>query len=190
MKCWAGQASEQLGVSACSSCLWVVGAEGKDLVAGMASVFGFVLNLGYALGAEPAVHDAYIKMLQALGQTVLDPIAVQVALGAASRANAADYAIAVHATLAAKLGASKEIVNTIRKGGSFSNPKLEAVRRFTAAIASKRTQVSDSDVKELVAAGYDRRAAVALALAAGAKTLVKAVAHLSRPRIDASFQAD
>jgi|SRR5579859_1045338 len=167
-----------------------VPAEGKDLVAGMAGVFGFVPNLGYALGAEPAVLDVYIKMLQALGRTVLDPIAVQVALGAASRANAADYAIAVHATLAAKLGASKEIVNTIRNGGSFSNPKLEAVRRFTAAIASKRTQVSDSDVKELVAAGYDRRAAVALALAAGAKTLVNAVAHLSRPRIDAGFQMD
>lgn len=166
-----------------------VPAEGKDLVAEMAGVFGFLPNLGYALGAEPAVLDVYIKMMQALGQTVLDPIAVQVALGAASRANAADYAIAVHATLAAKLGASKEIVNTIRNGGSFSNPKLEAVRRFTAAIASKRTQVSDSDVKELVAAGYDRRAAVALALAAGAKTLVNAVAHLSRPSIDAGFQA-
>ena len=165
-----------------------VPADGKELVAGMSDVFGFVPNLGYALGAEPAVLDVYIKMLQALGQTVLDPIARQVALCAASRANGADYAIAVHATLASKLGASKEIVDTIRNGGSFEDPKLEAVRRFTAAIASKRTQVSDSDVKALVAAGYDRRAAVALALAAGAKTLANAVAHLARPSVDAGFQ--
>lgn len=167
-----------------------VPAEGKELVAAMSGVFGFVPNLGYALGAEPAVLDVYIKMLQALGETVLDPIAQQVALGAASKANAADYAVAVHATMATKLGASEEIVNTIRNGGSFSDPRLEAVRRFTAAIASKRTQVSDSDVKELVAAGYDRRAAVALALAAGAKTLVNTVAHLSRPALDAGFQAE
>ena len=83
--------------------------------------------------------------------------------------------------MAAKLGASTEIVNTIRNGGSFSNPKLEAVRRFTAAVASKRSEVSDSDVKELVTAGYDRRAAVALALAAAAKTLLNAVAHLAHP---------
>ena len=166
-----------------------VPANGKELVAGMAGVFGFVPNLGYALGAEPAVLDVYIKMLEALGQTALDPIAQQVALGAASRVNGADYAIAVHATLASKLGASKEIVDTIRNGGSFNDPKLEAVRRFTAAIASKRTQVSDSDVKALVVAGYDRRAAVALALAAGAKTLVNAVAHLARPSIDEGFQA-
>jgi AhpD family alkylhydroperoxidase len=106
----------------------------------------------------------------------------------ASRVNGADYAIAVHATMASKLGASEEIVSTIRNGGSFNDPKLEAVRRFTAAIASKRTQVSDSDVKELVAAGYDRRAAVALALAAGAKTLVNTVTHLSRPALDAGFR--
>lgn len=166
-----------------------VPAGGKDLVKGMEDVFGFVPNLGYALGAEPAVLDVYLKMLHALGQTVLDPIAQQVALGAASRVNGAEYAIAVHATLASKLGASKEIVDTIRNGGSFGDPKLEAVRRFTAAIASKRTQVSDSDVKALVAVGYDRRAAVALALAAGAKTLVNAVAHLAHPSLDEGFQA-
>jgi len=167
-----------------------VPAAGRELVAGMADVFGFVPNLGYALGAEPPVLEIYIRMLQALGQTVLDPIAQQVALGAASRVNGADYAIAVHATLASKLGASKEIVDTIRNGGTFTDPKLEAVRRFTAAIASRHTQVSDSDVKALVAAGYDRRAAVALALAAGAKTLANAVAHLARPGIDPGFQPE
>ncbi len=166
-----------------------VPAEGRDLAASTSGAFGFVPNLVFALGAEPAVLDVYMKMLQALGHTVLDPIAQQVSLGAASRANAADYAVAVHATLASKLGAPQEVVDTIRKGGSFRDPKLEAVRRFTAAIASKRTQVSDSDVNALLAAGYDRRAAVALALAAGAKTLANAVTHLSRPALDPGFQA-
>lgn len=162
---------------------------GKELVEATSGALGFVPNLTYALGAEPAVLEVYMKMLQALGRTVLDPIAVQVALGAASRANAADYGVAVHATLASKVGASQEIVSTIRNGGAFTDTKLEAVRQFTVAIASKRTQVSDSDVKQLLAAGYDRRAVVALALAAGAKTLVNTVAHLSRPTLDTGFQA-
>lgn len=166
-----------------------VPSEGRKLVSAMSSAFGFVPNLGYALGAEPVVLEVYMKMLEALGETVLDPIAQQVALGAASRTNEADYAVAVHATLAKKLGASEDVVNTIRSGGNYADPKLEAVRAFTSAIASKRTQVSDSDVKQLVSAGYDRRAAVALALAAGAKTLVNAVTHLSRPELDKGFQA-
>lgn len=162
--------------------------EGKPLVLGMSALFGFVPNLGYALGAEPVVLDIYSKMLQALGETVLDPIAQQVALAAASHTNGAEYAVAVHATLAKQLGAPANVVDTIRSGETYVDPKLEAVRSFTSAIASKRTQVSDSDVQQLVAAGFDRRAAIALALAAGAKTLVNTVTHLARPELDKGFQ--
>jgi pimeloyl-ACP methyl ester carboxylesterase/alkylhydroperoxidase family enzyme len=164
-----------------------VPAPAKDMVAGMSGVFGFVPNLGYALAAEPAVLNVYLTMLQSLSQTALDPIAQQVALASASRANEAEYAVAVHATLAEKLGAPADVVETLRNGGSFADPKLEAVRRFAAAIASKRTQVSDSDVKALTMAGYDRRAAVSIALAAAAKTLANTVTHLSRPQIDPGF---
>lgn len=159
----------------------------RELVEGTRGLFGFVPNLVYAIAAEPAVLRAYIAMLQALGETTLDPVAQQVALASASRANAADYGVAVHATLAGKLGASEAVVDALRNGGSLQDAKLEAVRRFAAAIASKHTQVSDSDVKELTAAGYDHRAAVAIALAAGAKTLVNTVAHLSHPEIDKDF---
>lgn len=164
-------------------------AEAKELLAGLGGVFGFVPNLGYALAVEPSVLSAYITMLQSLAATTLDPIAQQVALVAASRANAAEYGVAVHATLAGKLGAPADVVDALRNGGSLKDQKLEAVRRFATAIASKHTQVSDSDVNALKAAGYDRRAAVAIALAAGAKTLVNTVAHLARPEIDAGFRS-
>ncbi|MDR5782939.1 carboxymuconolactone decarboxylase family protein [Caballeronia sp. LZ065] len=155
----------------------------------MRGVFGFVPNLGYALAVEPSVLGAYIAMLQSLGASSLDPVAQQVAMVAASHANAADYGIAVHATLAAKLGASADIVQALRNGSVIDDPRLDAVRRFAAAIATNRTQVSDSDVNALKAAGFDHRAMVAIALAAAAKTLVNTVAHLSRPEIDAAFRA-
>lgn len=163
-------------------------AEAKPALDAMVDVFGFVPNLGYALGAEPPVLDAYLSWLQALGTTSLDPVAQQVAMAAASHANAADYGVAVHAMLAGKLGASSELVQALRAGSALADPKLEAVRRFATAIASKRTQVSDSDVKALTAVGFDRRAAVAIAMAVAGKTLVNTVAHLSRVEIDAGFR--
>lgn len=161
--------------------------EAKKLLYGLAGVFGFIPNLGYALAVEPPVLSAYITILQSLAATTLDPVAQQVALASASRANAADYGVAVHSTLAAKLGAPADVVAALSNGGSLADPKLEAVRRFAEAIASKRTQVSDSDVNALKAAGYDQRAAVAIALAAAGKTLVNTVAHLSRVEIDEGF---
>jgi alkylhydroperoxidase family enzyme len=95
----------------------------------------------------------------------------------------------VHATFAARLGASADVVEALRNGGPIADAKLEAVRRFAAAIATNRTQVSDSDVNALKAAGYDHRAMVAIALAASAKTLVNTIAHLSHAEIDAGFRA-
>jgi len=162
--------------------------QGREEVEGLSNFFGFVPNLGYALGAEPAVLHVYIQMLQALGQTSLDPIAQQVALAAASYANAADYAVQGHATLAARAGASPQVIEAIRNGAPLQDRKLDAVRQFAAAIALKHTQVSDADVRLLTDAGYDRRAAVAIALAVGAKTLVNTVAHLARPALDPGFQ--
>ncbi|WP_336601943.1 hypothetical protein [Paraburkholderia bengalensis] len=67
---------------------------------------------------------------------------------------------------------------------------MESVRRFAAAIAIDRTQVSDSDIMAVKAAGFDHRAMVAIALAAAAKTLVNTVAHISCPEIDAGFCAE
>ncbi len=163
-------------------------AEAKPALNAMAGVFGFVPNLGYALAAEPPVLAAYLSWLQALGTTSLDPVAQQVAMTAASHANSADYGVAVHATLAGKLGASTEVVAALRAGGALPDPRLEAVRRFACAIVSKRTQVSDSDVNALTTAGFDRRAAVAIAMAVAGKTLVNTVAHLSRAQIDAGFR--
>jgi pimeloyl-ACP methyl ester carboxylesterase/alkylhydroperoxidase family enzyme len=163
-------------------------AETRPLFDTMRSVFGFVPNLGRALAVEPPVLGSYLLWLQSLGTTTsLDAVAQQVAMAAASRANAADYAVAVHATLAGKVGASAEVVDALRNGGTLTDPRLEAVRHFATAIASKRTQVSDSDVKVLTAVGFDRRAAVAIAMAVAGKTLANTVAHLSKVEIDASF---
>ena len=165
-----------------------VPTEAKEVLEGMASIFGFVPNLGYALAVEPAALEAYATLLQSLGKTSLDPIAQQVAMVAASRANAADYGIAVHATLAARLGAPAAVVKALRDGSSLEDTKLEAVRRFADAIASNRTQVSDSDIRALKAAGLDSRAAVSIAMATAAKVLVNALAHLSQADIDEGFR--
>lgn len=161
--------------------------QAQPLLDAMREVFGFVPNLGYALAAEPSALGAYLATLQALQGTSLSPVAQQVALVAASHANAAEYGIAVHATLAGKLGAPADVVEALRVGGPLADARLEAVRRFATAVASKRTQVSDSDVNALIAEGFDRRAVVAIVLAVASKTFANSLAHLARPEIDSAF---
>ncbi|MGG1948937.1 alpha/beta fold hydrolase [Trinickia sp. NRRL B-1857] len=164
-----------------------VSEQAQPLLDAMRGVFGFVPNLGYALAAEPSALGAYLTTLQALQATSLSPVAQQVALAAASHANAAEYGIAVHATLAGKLGAPADVVEALRVGGPLVDAQLEAVRKFATAVATKRTQVSDSDVNALTAEGFDRRAVVAIVLAVASKTFANTLAHLARPEIDSAF---
>lgn len=159
-------------------------ASTQELLDGMRGLFGFAPSLSFALAIEPAALGAYLTMMQSLEATALDPIAQQVALIAASHANGSRYCVALHVGVAAKLGASAELVAALREGAAIADPKLEAVRRFSAAVAAKQTQVSDSDIAALAAVGYDHRAAVAIALAAAAKLLANLVEHLARPEID------
>ncbi|HEY4092136.1 MAG TPA: alpha/beta fold hydrolase [Luteibacter sp.] len=162
--------------------------EGHAHLDTMRQFFGFVPALGYALAADPAVAGAYLGWLQALGNSSLEPVAQQVAMASASHANAAPYGVAVHATLAGALGASASVQQALRKGTALDEPKLEAVRRFATAVVAKRTQVSDADIAEVKAAGFDRGAIVAIVMAVAGKTLANTVAHLSQVDIDAGFQ--
>ncbi len=166
-----------------------VPADGKELVASTGDMFGFVPRLSYAFGKEPVVMKAYLEMLRSLGQTSLTRIEQEVAMAASSLANAGEYALAVHVAMAKKLGAPAEVIETMRSGGSFADQRLEAVRRFAAAITSNKTQVSDSEVRALTVAGYDRSAVMAIALAAAAKTLANAVAHLSQVEVEERLSA-
>lgn len=162
--------------------------EAKPALNAMIGAFGFVPNLGYALGAEPPVLARTFPGSRHWAPPRSIRCPSRFAMTAASHANGADYGVAVHATLASKLGASTEVVEALRAGSALADPKLEAVRRFATAMATKRTQVSDSDVNALTAVGFDRRAAVAIAMAVAGKTLVNTVAHLSQVEIDAGFK--
>ncbi|MFZ0503968.1 MAG: hypothetical protein WAM44_09665 [Chthoniobacterales bacterium] len=66
-------------------------------------------------------------------------------------------------------------------GKSLGHKTRERIHIATA-------EVNGCDVNALTAVGFDRRAAVAIAMAVAGKTLVNTVAHLSQVEIDARFK--
>jgi AhpD family alkylhydroperoxidase len=160
-------------------------AAAKPLLAAARASFGFLPNLAVVMAAEPAALESYFHALQAFGQTTLGPIEQQIVLMAVSRANAADYSLAVHAALAAKLGAAPELVKAVGTGGPVSDRKLAALRRFTEALTVGRGQVPEGEIAAFVGAGYDRAAVVAVAFGVAVKTFANALAHLARTPVDA-----
>ena len=162
-------------------------AAGQTLLAKTRELFGFVPNLAVAMSADAAALEGYLQVLQAFGGTSLDPIEQQVVLMAVSRANQADYSVAVHATLAAKLGAAAALVRAAGAGATIEDPRYAALRHFAEALTVGRGRISDAEIEAFLAAGYGREAVVAVAFGVAVKTFANAVAHLARTPVDDAF---
>jgi AhpD family alkylhydroperoxidase len=163
-------------------------AAAQPLLAQARAMFGFVPNLAVVMAAEPATLESYFHALQAFGQTSLSPIEQQIVLMSVSRANRADYSLAIHAALAAKRGAATDVVKAVGTGAPVSDPRLAALRRFTEILTIGRGEIASAELVAFLAAGYDRKAVVAVAFGIAAKTFANALAHLARTPVDEPFE--
>jgi AhpD family alkylhydroperoxidase len=164
-----------------------VPAAAWPLLAKAREIFGFVPNLAVPMATVPAALEGYFHALQAFADTPLSAVEQQLVLMSVSRANQADYSLAIHAALALKLGADPAVVKAVGTGRSISDAKLAALRRFTEALTVSRGQLSASEVDAFLAAGYDRAAIVAVAFGVAVKTFANAMAHLAKTPVDAAF---
>ncbi len=150
-------------------------------------IFGFVPNLAVTMATVPATLEAYFHALQAFGETPLSAIEQQIVLMSVSRANQADYSLAIHAALALKLGAEPGIVHAVGTGRSLPDVRLAALRRFTEALTIGRGRVSKAEVDSFLAAGYDRTAIVTVAFGVAVKAFANSLAHLAKTPVDCAF---
>jgi AhpD family alkylhydroperoxidase len=162
-------------------------AEAQPLLAKAGEVFGFVPNLAIQMAAVPVALEGYFHVLHAFGETPLSPIEQQVVLMAASRANEARYSLAVHATLATKLGADSDTVKAVGTGGPINDAKLAALRRFTEALALSRGHIAEQEVSRFLAAGYGHAAIVAVAFGIAVKTFANTLANVAETPVDDAF---
>ena len=164
-------------------------AAAQPLLAQARAIFGFVPNLAVVMATEPATLESYFHALQAFGQTSLSPIEQQIVLMAVSRVNRADYSLAIHAALATKLGAPADVVKAVGTGAPVADPRLAALRRFSETLTIGRGEIATAELAAFLAAGYDRKAVVAVAFGIAAKTFANALAHLARTPVDKPFEA-
>jgi AhpD family alkylhydroperoxidase len=75
---------------------------------------------------------------------------------AVANRNACDYCLAAHTALGQKAGLSAETLAHAQVGES-SDPKTAAALRFALKVVNERGQVSDADVQQLRAVGFDEQ---------------------------------
>jgi len=160
---------------------------GESALARAHALYGFTPNLAVAMSADGAALDGFLDGMIAFSHTSLGPLEQQIVMMAASRASANDYSVAVHATAAAALGASPDVLHAIAERQPIADPRLEAIRRFAEALAVSRGKIADADRERFVSAGFNDAAVIAVAFGVAVKTFAHHIVHLTHPAIDAEF---
>ena len=80
-----------------------------------------------------------------------------------------------------------DVVQAIRTGQPIADGKLEALRRFTAAVAATRGRPPEADTAAFLAAGYAPAHILEVILGVGMKTLSNYTNHLAGTPLDEAF---
>ncbi len=149
---------------------------------------GFVPNLLGVMAESPPLLKGYLQLGQLFSQTSLSPVEQQVVLLQTSFSNDCTYCVAAHTTIAAGQNLPEDVIDAIRADSAIDDPRLEALRRFTAAVAKSRGWPDQQSVDEFVAAGYSGRNILEVVLGVGMKTLSNYTNHMAATPLDTAFE--
>ena len=153
------------------------------------AAFGKVPNLIGVLAEAPAAAEAYLDLSRLVGETSFTPTERHVVWFTINAENGCDYCMAAHTAIAKGERIDPEVVATARAVGSYDDPRLEALRRFSLAVVRERGWVGQAELDAFFAAGYGRQQVLEVVLIAAHKTLSNYANHIARTPLDEPFQA-
>jgi len=151
--------------------------------------FGFVPNLLGVLAEAPSALEAYLAVSSAFEKSSLTRAEQQVVLLATSVENRCRYCVAAHTMVAKMVGASEDLIRSVREGDEIQDVKLRALRRFTRRVVATSGWVSDEEVKLFIDAGYTKAQLLEVLVGVTQKTLSNYTNHIAHTRLDAAFAA-
>lgn len=149
---------------------------------------GFLPNLLGELAEAPAALGAYLDLHAQFSGSSLSAAEQQVVLLATSFENECHYCMAAHTGGAKQAGLADEHVEALRAGEPLSDPKLEALRRFTAEVTEKRGWVDDAVVNRFLGAGYSKGQLLEVLVGVTQKTLSNYANHIAGTELDPELQ--
>jgi uncharacterized peroxidase-related enzyme len=126
----------------------------KELLDVVKSKLGLVPNMTRAMANAPAVLDGYLALSGALGKGSLSAKQREQIALAVGQANHCDYCVAAHSAIGKMVGLSADQILDSRRGTAV-DAKTDQLLRFARKLVDKRGNVSDNDITDLRAAGFD-----------------------------------
>lgn len=141
--------------------------------------FSFILNVVGELAGSPAALEGTVALMGLMQKTSLTRDEQWIVLLTVAAENSADYCVAANSTVAKMMDVSETAIDEVRKGKPIADPKLEAIRRFTAEMVRQRGRVSQEVTAQFFAAGFTREQVLDVILGIATETIASYTTRVS-----------
>lgn len=159
-------------------------AAARPLLEAVNKQLGSVPNLFRLVGNSPAALEGYLGLSGSLGKGRLDAKTRERIALAVAEQNRCDYCLSAHSYLGSNLAKLDSAEMAKNREGSSNDPKAAAAVRFATRIVRERGHVSDADLSDVRAAGYDDAQIVEIVLHVALNTLTNYVNSVASTEID------
>lgn len=126
----------------------------KELFEGIEAKLGMIPNMMRTMGNSPAVLGAYLNFSDQLGKSSLGARLGELIAISVANVNGCEYCNAAHSFIGEKLVGIDKKTLELAKEGKSTDPKTEAVLRFTRKLVAAKGRVSNGDITEVKNAGF------------------------------------
>lgn len=150
---------------------------------------GFVPNLLGVLANAPTALEAYQTVVGINARSSLSPEQIEVVQITAARRNGCNFCVAGHTRAARhKTNLPEDIVDALRDIQALSDPKLNALARFTLAVINQRGAVSDDELQAFLDAGHSQANVLDVVLGVSLATLCNYANNVAQTPINPELQ--
>ena len=161
----------------------------KPALKQLQSAFGMIPNLIGAMSTSPVLTNSLVGLFGNVHGGSFTEAQVQIVLLTDAVTNAATWAVAFHSALALKESIDPADVQAIRDGRLPKDGKFAALSALAKTMIEKRGRLDDRDVDHFLAAGFGKDHLLEVIAAVAASTITNYTASITKPPLDAPFQA-
>lgn len=154
-----------------------------ELFDAIKSKVGFVPNLYRATANEPAALAALLGLGETLGKGTFDPKTREAIALVTAGTNNCDYCASAHSAISKNLKVDDAEI-AARLEGKSSDPKVQAILTFSAAVVEKRGLVSNDDLTAARDAGLTEGEIVETVANVVANIFTNYINHVAETDID------
>ncbi|MFZ6745639.1 carboxymuconolactone decarboxylase family protein [Undibacterium sp. JH2W] len=159
-------------------------AASQPLLAAVNQQLGMVPNLMKLVGNSPAALEGYLSLSGALAKGTLSAqLRERIALTIAEY-NGCDYCLAAHAYLGKNLAKLSDADIDAARAAQAADTKTHAALQFARQVAEQRGRVSDTELANLRAAGFDEAAVIEIVLNVALNVLTNYVNNVAHTDVD------